>query len=83
MSKPMTIHTIIVNYRTPESTVRAIEAAAAGLEGTADWQITVVDNGSGDDSVEVIGGGIKEFPFAERVTLVESKHNGGFGYGNN
>jgi N-acetylglucosaminyl-diphospho-decaprenol L-rhamnosyltransferase len=79
----MKIHTIIVNYRTPDSTVRAIEAAVAGLAGVDDWQISVVDNESGDNSLEVIQKAVAGFDFRDRVSVIASEHNGGFGYGNN
>jgi GT2 family glycosyltransferase len=82
----MRIHTVIVNYRTAESTVRAIEAAAAGMDGTNranGWRISVVDNLSNDGSLEKIWAAVEGFAFRDRVSVIASDHNGGFGYGNN
>ena len=79
----MKIHTIIVNYRTPESTVQSIEAAASGMRGVDDWQISVVDNASGDGSYEKIRDAVAKLEFADRVSVIASERNGGFAAGNN
>lgn len=75
------VHTIILNWRTPDMTVLALEHAVAAMEAV-DGMITVVDNDSGDGSFERIaahvnGAGLK------RVRVVQSGRNGGFGAGNN
>ena len=43
--------TVILNWRTPAMTLRAVEAALAALEGI-DGAVVVVDNDSGDGSFE-------------------------------
>jgi N-acetylglucosaminyl-diphospho-decaprenol L-rhamnosyltransferase len=77
--------TVILNWRTPDMTVRSIEAALLALQGI-DGALVVVDNDSGDGSferlaAEVAARGWDKGPQAVRV--VQSGHNGGFGAGNN
>ena len=75
--------TIILNFRTPELTLKALDAAlreVAGIRG----EILVVDNGSGDDSCEVLTRGIEGLANPPvPVRFKASARNGGFGAGNN
>lgn len=73
--------TVVLNYRTPELTLRAVEAALREMEGLA-GAITVVDNDSGDGSYEALVKGVKERGW-NRVRVFQSGHNGGYGAGNN
>ena len=72
------VDVIIVNYNTPSLT---IEAAKSVLDAPNLRQVIIVDNASGDGSAEdfkrVFAGA------AERVHIVESERNLGFGGGNN
>lgn len=70
----MAVSVVIVNYRTPELTVAAVESAAREPEAT---EIIVVDNASGDGSVARL----KEL--GDKIILVESSENLGFGRANN
>lgn len=77
--------TVILNWRTPEMTLRSVEAALAALDGIA-GALVVVDNDSGDGSyermaAEVAARGWDRGPQAVRV--LQSGRNGGFGAGNN
>ncbi|MFD1342241.1 glycosyltransferase family 2 protein [Litorisediminicola beolgyonensis] len=74
--------TVLLNWRTPEMTCRAIDAAAAALSGL-DAELVVVDNDSGDGSEEALRAHIEgtDLPIPARV--VQSGRNGGFGAGNN
>ncbi|WP_457773878.1 glycosyltransferase family 2 protein [Phycobium rhodophyticola] len=72
--------TIILNYRTPEMTLAAVEAALremADIEG----EVLVVDNDSADGSFEALQAGVAERGWPVRV--LQSGRNGGFGAGNN
>ena len=71
----ISVSIIIVNYRTPSLTLACIDSIYAHTEGV-DFEVIVVDNNSGDDSVERLS---KD----NRIILIESLRNGGFGYGNN
>lgn len=75
--------TIILNYKTPDMTVQSAEAAYAEMEGIR-GQILIVDNDSSDGSFEKITAAIaeKDWP-ADRVQVLQSGRNGGFGAGNN
>ncbi|MDT8857333.1 glycosyltransferase family 2 protein [Paracoccaceae bacterium Fryx2] len=80
-----TLLTVILNWRTPDMTLQAAEAALremAGIPGA----LTIVDNDSGDGSfermaAEVARRGWKGGP--HRVRVLQSGRNGGFGAGNN
>lgn len=77
--------TVILNWRTPEMTLRATEAALLALKGIA-GALVIVDNGSGDGSfermaAEVATRGWDKGPQAVRV--LQSGRNGGYGAGNN
>ncbi len=71
------VDVLIVNFRTPALTVEAVRSAL--LSPTVELVI-VVDNASGDDSVNTLR---TAFPAESRVLLIESERNGGFGAGNN
>ncbi len=75
--------TIIVNYRTPDLTRQAITAAVSAASHVHDSNIVVVDNDSQDGSLERLRRAVTEEGLADRVEVVPSEYNGGFGYGNN
>lgn len=79
----MKLHTIIVNFRTPDMTIEAAEAALTAMEGVPGG-ITIVDNDSGDGSFARMSQEAARRGWPEgRVAVVDSGHNGGFGAGNN
>jgi len=79
-----TVLTVILNYRSPEMTLKSLAAAVRAMEGI-DGEIAVVDNGSGDDSHDILSAEIERNGWARegRVTFRQVGHNGGFGAGNN
>lgn len=83
MSKP-TVLTVILNFRTPEMTLRALDAAHAAMKGV-EGGIVVVDNGSDDGSTDLIAEHIETRGWGEgaRVRLCLAGCNGGFGAGMN
>ncbi|MFX0540189.1 glycosyltransferase family 2 protein [Roseovarius sp. S4756] len=72
---------IVLNYRTAQLSLKAASYALTAMDGLA-GAITIVDNASGDGSTQIIADAIKERGW-DRVSLVTSKVNGGFGAGNN
>ena len=77
--------TVILNWRTPEMTLRSAEAALAALEGI-EGALVIVDNASGDGSFErltqeAVARGWTTGP--QRVRVLQAGRNGGFGAGNN
>ncbi len=71
----------IINYRTPDMTIASAKSALAALEGH-EGRVIIVDNASGDGSVEALEAWI-ESTADPRVSLVASDHNGGFSAGHN
>lgn len=78
MSEPC-VHAILLNWRTPEMTLRAAETCRAAMDGIAGG-LTIVDNDSGDGSEEMLRSKTTGW---DRVQVLQSGHNGGFGAGNN
>ena len=73
----MQVSIIIVNYNTKELTKQAIQSVVDKTEGV-EYEIIVVDNDSKDGSVEEL----KKI-FQNKITIIESKENLGFGRANN
>lgn len=80
MSAP-TVLTVILNYKTAEMTLRAIEAARIAMEGLP-GEIVIVDNDSQDGSFETLRDHVVSAGW-EKVRVLQSGHNGGYGAGNN
>jgi N-acetylglucosaminyl-diphospho-decaprenol L-rhamnosyltransferase len=81
----MRLLTVILNWRTPDLTLEAAASALAALEGI-DGALVIVDNASGDGSfdkmaAEVAARGWDQGP--QRVRVLQSGRNGGYGAGNN
>ncbi|MGR3501866.1 glycosyltransferase family 2 protein [Pseudaestuariivita sp.] len=80
MTRTATLLTVVLNFRTPDMTLRAVEAAlreTANLPG----ELVLVDNDSGDGSFDKMQAHIAERGWP--VRLIASPRNGGFGAGNN
>ena len=71
-----TISVVVVNFRTPDLTAEAVRSALAEREVV---EAIVVDNGSGDGSVEQLGKTLSGLA----ARLVPSEVNSGFGAGAN
>lgn len=76
-----TVLTVILNWRTPDMTLRSAEAAIRAMEGI-DGAISIVDNDSDDGSFERLSAEVARRNW-NRVRVLQSGHNGGFGAGNN
>lgn len=77
--------TVILNWRTPEMTLRSVEAALVALQGI-DGALVVVDNDSGDGSFEKLSAAVTAKGWdrgPQQVRVLQSGRNGGFGAGNN
>ncbi|MEM8801052.1 MAG: glycosyltransferase [Pseudomonadota bacterium] len=68
----------IINYRTGDMTIAAVQSVLDAL-GDRAAEVIVVDNASGDGSAEQIEGWIRD----DRVKLVKSVTNSGFSGGHN
>ena len=77
--------TVILNWRTPEMTLRSAETALVALQGIK-GALVIVDNDSGDGSFERISAEAEARGWTtgpQQVRVLQSGRNGGFGAGNN
>ena len=76
---------VLLNYRTAPMTLRAAEAALADLDPIAGAELVIVDNASGDGSFETLrdAADARGWTAGNRVRVIASPVNGGFGAGNN
>ena len=74
--------TVILNWRTPEMTLRAADSAMEAMRGI-DGGIVIVDNASGDGSEARLRAAVAERGREARMRVVQSGRNAGFGAGNN
>ena len=77
------IRIIIVNYRTGELVVDLLRSIAPELALFQGAEAIIVDNASGDNSVEVLEQAIAENQWQSWVTFLPLPKNIGFGAGNN
>ncbi|MDF1718997.1 MAG: glycosyltransferase family 2 protein [Antarcticimicrobium sp.] len=79
-----TILAVILNFRTPELTLKSAAAALRAMEGLR-GEVLVVDNDSADGSFAHIveEAQARGWTTGGRLRVVESGHNGGFGAGMN
>lgn len=74
---------IVLNYRTAQMTLRAVEAALADMPEGA--ELVLVDNASGDGSAALLQEAVTQrgWDADGKVRFIQSAVNGGFGAGNN
>jgi N-acetylglucosaminyl-diphospho-decaprenol L-rhamnosyltransferase len=82
---PTKLLTVVVNFKTPDMTADAVDAAMKALSilGGVEWSIALVDNDSADGSYAKLREHARQRGWGPEVELLESGHNGGFGFGNN
>lgn len=74
---------VIVNYRTAGLVVDCLHSLVTELSRVPGMRVIVIDNASGDNSVDIISEAIETMSVGKWVTLLPLEHNGGFAYGNN
>jgi N-acetylglucosaminyl-diphospho-decaprenol L-rhamnosyltransferase len=74
---------IIINYRTADLTAKVVSALLPELETVGSAHLFLIDNDSQDGSAEKLRQASVAAGWGDRVTLVESPRNGGYGYGIN
>jgi GT2 family glycosyltransferase len=80
MSNPRLL-VIVLNFRTADMTLRSAQAVLDDLP--AGGELVIVDNASGDGSDQILAQAIENNGWQDRVRLLLSDVNGGFGAGNN
>lgn len=80
---PARVQVVIVNYRTGGHVVACLRSLAPEVSAAGAVDVVVVDNCSGDDSVDVIDRAIDTQGWRQWARVVRAPLNGGFAYGNN
>lgn len=74
---------VLVNYRTPSLTIDCLRSLQAEVQALSEVSVVVVDNASGDDSVNKIQTAIQTEGWDKWASIIDSEYNGGFAFGNN
>jgi N-acetylglucosaminyl-diphospho-decaprenol L-rhamnosyltransferase len=77
------LHVLIVNYRTAALALKAVASVMAQHDQLEGGRVLLIDNASGDGSVEQLRKGVLEAGWSDRVEVLPQPLNGGFAYGNN
>lgn len=78
----MKLHVVLLNYKTPDMTAKALDHLLVALEPVPQAKVWVVDNDSEDDSEAKLTEKVASLD-DDRVAFIQTGHNGGFGFGNN
>lgn len=79
----MCIWIIIVNYRTAELAIDCLRSLSGQIVDLKGGQVVVIDNASGDGSVEKLAFAIDHAGWSEWAKIIPMDRNGGFAFGNN
>lgn len=79
----MKLLVVIVNFRVPELTVQCLQSLEPEVQQIPGCRVVVCENGSGDNSVEVLTRAIQKYDWGSWVELLVSSENLGFTGGNN
>jgi GT2 family glycosyltransferase len=74
---------VIVNYATPELTMRAVAALAGERNALPNLKAVVVDGGSPDNSTALLTQQLDADEYRDWLTFIPLSLNGGFGWANN
>lgn len=79
----MKLLAVVVNYKTPEMTLKAVGTLLGELALYPDARVAIVDNDSRDRSLEKLNKGVEDAGWSSQVDVLASPWNGGFAWGNN
>lgn len=79
----MRVLVCILNWRTASMSLRALAHVVPQVRSLGCSRVCVVDNASGDGSFELLTAAVHSHGWDDVVDVVQSGHNGGFGFGNN
>jgi len=74
---------VIVNYRVADLVINCLRSLLHEVQLLPGMQVVIVDNDSNDSSVNKIAHAIETEGWGSWASLISSKINGGFAYGNN
>ncbi len=80
---PNRVRVVIVNYRTGGHVVACLRSLVQEVAAVGGVEVVVVDNCSGDDSIDAIDRAIDSERWRAWACVVRAPLNGGFAYGNN
>jgi N-acetylglucosaminyl-diphospho-decaprenol L-rhamnosyltransferase len=83
VSKQSVSWIVTINYRTADLVVESLRALKPQIEALGGGQVLVVDNASGDGSVEKIAAAIDTNNWSDWASVRAMDKNGGFAFGNN
>lgn len=83
MDQAVELAIVTVNYKTPDLTIKCIDAVLQDAAALPSFRMFVVDNDSRDGSVQKIASHIEARGAQDRVVLLQAPVNGGYSYGNN
>ena len=84
----MRVLSCLLNWKTPDMTLQALdtllpEVRALNARPGTHARVCIVDNDSGDGSLEKMIEGVRTRGCDDVVEVIPSGRNGGYGYGNN
>lgn len=79
----MRLCVVIVNYRKPALTIDCLKSVEPELADVPDMHVVVVDNCSGDNSIDELAAARAASGWESWLTIIASPTNGGFAAGNN
>jgi N-acetylglucosaminyl-diphospho-decaprenol L-rhamnosyltransferase len=83
MSKQSITWIVTINYRTADLVVKSLHALESQIASLNGGQVLIVDNASGDGSVEKITKAIQANHWGAWASVKAMSTNGGFAFGNN
>lgn len=79
----MKLSVLVLNYRQPEMTIDCLKQLIRNVDNCSESvEIILLDNGSGDDSIEKIAIALKTLPH-DNIIFLQSSNNLGYAAGNN
>ena len=82
-TQSLRILVVIVNYRSAALAVESLRSLVPEAAALPGLQVAVVENDSGDDSLEVLRQAVQTEGWGSWVEIMPSDRNGGYAYGNN
>jgi N-acetylglucosaminyl-diphospho-decaprenol L-rhamnosyltransferase len=74
---------VVVNFRTADLVIDLLRSFVAALPTNVRYRMIIVDNNSGDGSIEKLNSVVAFEAWHAWVTIVSAGRNGGFAFGNN
>ncbi len=81
--EPTSVLAIILNYKTAEMAIACLRSLEQEIVGYPEAKVVLVDNASGDDSVQRFEAEIRDRGWSGWASVVALAGNGGFAAGNN